>query len=244
NLGDPLGRAAHGRNLSLPEDLAPVSGMDVARNVARVLHPDYLAAVGFWALGRTLRLQVHRVLSIALEGASAAEEPPSGLRFVAVRNAGELRNMGQGLEDQLNEESGPSCRSILDAGGSLYALAEGEQVACQLNIRRGVVAVDSPTKLTLSFPDGSAFLDFLHTRDDYRGRGLATALIRYACGDIARVGTRSCLAHVRATNHSSLRAFRRCGWERRAAIFTTRSGRFLAAPGCRQAGMDVDPAGS
>lgn len=209
---------------------------------ARAFNRDYLAAIAFWAVGRTLRLQVHRVLSIPLERRNASTPPPPGMRFLAVHNSAELhglRERNPAIEDQLNDESGPSCQSIVAKGDAIYALVEAERVACQLNIRHGAIAVDSPTALTFSFAADSAFLDFLHTRDLYRGRGLARALIQYACDDAARLGMTRCFAHVRATNHSSLRAFRRCDWRPSAVILTARSGRFLGAPGCRRAGMDV-----
>lgn len=205
----------------------------------RTLHRDYFSAVAFWTIGRTLRLQVHQVLCIDLDAGCAAPASAPGMRLLAVRNEQDLAAVSPAIEEQLDEQSGPSCRSILARGGALYAIAEGERIACQLNIRRGTVQVDSPTTLTLAFPPGSAFLDFLHTREAFRGRGLAAALIRHACADIARHGTQRCFAHVRATNHSSLRAFRRAGWRRCAAILTTRSGRYIAAPGCLRAGMQV-----
>jgi GNAT superfamily N-acetyltransferase len=209
---------------------------------ARAFNRDYFAAVAFWVVGRTTRLQVHHVLSIPLEPRATPVPPPPAMRFLAVRNGAELRELrelNRTIENQLNEESGPSCQSIIDKGGAVYAVIEAERVACQLNIRHGAIAVDSPTALTFSFAAARAFLDFLHTRDEYRGRGLARALIQYACDDAARLGMRRCFAHVRATNHSSLRAFRRGGWQRSALILSTRSGRFLGAPGCRRAGMDV-----
>jgi L-amino acid N-acyltransferase YncA len=104
-----------------------------------------------------------------------------------------------------------------------------------------VVTVDSPTDLSLQLDAGTVFLNYLYTREPYRGRSLAGELIRLACADLAAKGLRRCLAHIRATNHASLASFKKAGWTRCGRIISTTSGRFIAALGCEQSGLRVQP---
>jgi ribosomal protein S18 acetylase RimI-like enzyme len=202
--------------------------------------PLYMSAVAYWAFGRVSRLQVHKVLVVDLSpDAGRGVALPTGFAFCALHDLHGLTELGAGVEEQIDQQSGLRCRSLLARGDRVYALVESGRVACQLNIRRGPVAVDSPTDLMFDFAVGDLFLNYLHTRDQYRGRGLASALIRLACADAARGGARRCLCHVRATNHSSIAAFCRCSWAQAARILTTRTGRFIAAPGCSSLGMTV-----
>jgi GNAT superfamily N-acetyltransferase len=208
--------------------------------VTRLADPHYLAAVFYWATSRVLRLQVHNVLTIALSRAAARiPELPPDYRFHAIRDTDQLAALGGAIEAQLNDQSGLSCRSMLARGDRIYAIVDSRGVACQLNMRRAPLTVDSPSELVFEFDADCRFLNYLYTRDDQRGRGLAGRLIRLAAADCADEGSTRCFSHVRATNHASLRAFRRCGWKRSARILSTRSGRFLAAPGCLAAGLAV-----
>ncbi|HRO58335.1 MAG TPA: GNAT family N-acetyltransferase [Burkholderiaceae bacterium] len=206
----------------------------------RLADPLYLSAVLYWGLSRVFSLQVHKVLAVPLSADTRQRiELPPGYSFHAVRNIERLSALGPSIEEQLDEQSGLSCRAMLARGDRIYAIVESDRVACQVNIRRGPLTVDSPSDLAFDFRNGDLFLNYLHTREDYRGKGLATKLIRLACADAADQQAMRCFSHVRATNHASLAAFRRCGWEEVARILSTRSGRFIAAPGCAAAGMKV-----
>lgn len=208
--------------------------------VRRLADPHYLAAVFYWATSRTLRLQVHDVLTIALSRETGRDpELPSHYRFHAIHDTDGLAVLGGAIEAQLNDQSGLSCRSMLARGDGIYTIVDSRGVACQLNMRRAPLTVDSPCELVFDFDADCRFLNYLYTRDDQRGRGLAGRLIRLAAADCAERGSTRCFSHVRATNHASLAAFRRCGWKRSARILSTRSGRFLAAPGCVGAGLNV-----
>lgn len=110
-----------------------------------------------------------------------------------------------------------------------------------MNVCQGEIDIDSPAPLRLSLSAGTVFLTFLHTRDRFRGHGLAVRLIDATVESEYAVGVDRLLAHIRATNFASMMAFRRAGWQPRAWIVSTRSGRFLGAPGCRRIGLAISP---
>lgn len=214
--------------------------MKRSRYVRRLADRHYLAAVFYWATSRILRLQVHDVLTIAPSRDNARNpELPPVYRFYAIHDVDQLTVLGGAVETQLDDHSGLSCRSMLARGDRIYAIVDSGGVACQLNMRRAPLAVDSPSRLVFDFGADGRFLNYLYTRDDQRDRGLAARLIELAVADCADGGSTRCFSHVRATNYASLAAFRRCGWKRSARILSTRAGRFLAAPGCRAAGLNV-----
>jgi ribosomal protein S18 acetylase RimI-like enzyme len=108
------------------------------------------------------------------------------------------------------------------AGYSVYFLADGSQVACQLNISPGpVVTIDTPRLLQLDIGDGSAYLAFLFTHPRFRRTGAASALVDAVCADLAQKGYRRVLTHVRRTNVASVNTFARMGWKRAATIWAT-----------------------
>jgi len=207
-------------------------------------NPLYLSAIFYWVLGKIFRVQVHKVLKINSPPIPChASEPPFGFDLLALREPSSLAGLHPSLEAQLNEESGVGCRTIVQGGDRIYAFVDRstKRVACQLNLRRGVILVDSPTDLILCLRNDSLFLNYLHTRPDYRGHGLATHLIQLAWADAASGEANHCFAHVRSTNVASLGAFRRSGWFEIGRILTTRSGRFISAPGCAVSGLRVRP---
>jgi GNAT superfamily N-acetyltransferase len=151
----------------------------------------------------------------------------------------ELQRLPAGMEEQLDEQGGLSCRSLFERGGRIYFFAAGAEVACQMSCREGEVTVDSPCDLVLGFEPDDSFLVYLYTRERHRGHGLARKLIDYVSADLAARGQRRCFAHIRATNHASLAAFRHAGWKLCGRIITTTSKRFIAAPGCRRARVRI-----
>lgn len=212
----------------------------IARLARELANPIYLSATMYWGLRKLTGVQFHRVVAADL---CAATSTPLALRLQmrVIKNINDLVQLPVGLETQLNEQSGLSCHKLLEQQARIYLMTDRDKLACQLNIRDGEVIVDSPIDLSLRLDSGTVFLNYLHTRDDYRGRGLAGELIRSACADLAEKGFRRCLAHIRATNHASLTAFRKAGWVPCGRIITTTAGRFIAAPGCEHAGMRVTP---
>lgn len=62
----------------------------------------------------------------------------------------------------------------------------------------------------------------LVTASNYRGRGLAPLLIRYASADMRRAGWRSLYTWMWHTHHASYHAFERAGWEQIAWVVEIR----------------------
>lgn len=206
----------------------------------KLTNPTYLSACFHWG-GRLLTgVQVHDVYSADLQSARRTL-PDSGLCFRVLETTNDLHTLPAGMEEQVDAQSGLSCRHLVENDARIYLLTHGEQLACQLNIRCGEVTIDSPTDLRLRFDADTAFLNYLYTREPYRGRSLAGELISRACDDLAQKGVRRCLAHIRATNHASLASFKKAGWMHCGRIISTTSGRFIAAPGCEKSGMLVQP---
>lgn len=208
----------------------------------RLTQPDYLAAIFFWGIRRAFRVQIHRILRLDLARVSISDIPnvPSGFALQVVSNQDDLRELPPNLEAQLNEQCGSSCRTLIEEGSEIYFLVEQDRVASQLNIRRGRVRVDSPTDLLFGFGESDAFLNYLHTREEYRGRNFAKILIDFACQKLACRGIDRCFSHVRGSNFASMTAFRRSGWAPCGYLLTSSSGRLLATPGCGRTGISVE----
>lgn len=207
----------------------------------KLKNPTYLSALAYWALRKLTRVQFHHVYAIELSQPQETVELANGLAISVVKDLGDLEKLPSGLEKQLNEQSGMSCRALCERGARVYFIHNEHDVACQLNISSDEVTVDSPTDLHFRLKASDTFLNYLYTRDAFRGYGLARKLIRYACSDLSKQGKQRCFAHIRATNHASLNAFKLCGWRVCGRIITTTSRRFLAAPGCAQSGILVTP---
>lgn len=213
----------------------------IRRITSRLTNVIYLSATAYWILRKLTGIQLHKVVAIdtTLTPLSISLEAP--LEIAVLKRIQDIDHLPSGMETQLDEQSGMSCRALCEHGAHLYFIHDGKNIACQLNILTGDIVVDSPTHLQFRFQERQAFLNYLFTRDSYRGHGLARQLIQYACNDLAKRGTQRCFAHIRATNHASLSTFRHSGWKQCGKIITTISGRFLAAPGCAQSGIDVAP---
>lgn len=212
----------------------------IALLARKLTNPIYLSASMYWGFRKLTRMQFHHVLAADLRSAMSTSLA-SPLQTRALETIDDLVQLPVGLETQLDEQSGLSCRTLLEQQARIYLITDGDRLACQLNIRDGEVIVDSPIDLSLRFDAGTVFLNYLYTRDAYRGRGLAGELMRFACEDLAKKGLWRCFAHIRATNHASLASFRKAGWTRCGRIITTTAGHFIAAPGCEHSGMRVTP---
>lgn len=208
---------------------------------SKLTNPTYLSALAYWALRKLTRIQFHHVYAVDLSQPQEAAGLENGFAVSVVKHLEDLENLPPGMEAQLNEQSGMSCRALCERGARLYFIHSGHDIACQLNINSGEVTVDSPADLHFRLNATDAFLNYLYTRDAFRGHGLARKLIRYACSDLSKQDKQRCFAHIRATNHASLNAFKLCGWRFCGRIITTTSRHFLAAPGCAQSGILVSP---
>lgn len=214
------------------------------RRLARNLtNRDYLSALFFWVIRRVTGVQVHRVMTLDLRervpGAGVTEA--SGLRVSVIRHPEDLDGLRRDIVEQLNEQSGSSCRTLVSRGDWVYFMTDDDRVACQMNVRHGSFEVDSPTDLAIRIEPRCSFWGHLYTRPDYRGKGVAGALLHHAADDSARAGVMRCYSHIRSTNHMSMRAVRKDGWVPAALMLTSASGRLLGAPGCRRIGLDVVP---
>lgn len=208
---------------------------------SKLTNRTYLSATLYWILRKLTGIQFHQVFSINVSAAPRDIQLTKPFEVSILERVEDVDCLPPGIEAQLNEQSGMSCRALCECGARLYFINDGKNVACQLNIRSSDVEVDSPTHLNLQFQCNDAFLNYLYTHDAYRGKGLARELILYACNDLERLGKQRCFAHIRATNHASLSAFQRSGWRQCCKIITTTSGRFLGAPGCPESGVKVSP---
>lgn len=205
----------------------------------KLARPEFIRAVAYWILRKSTRIQVHDILAISLQQQQqfALENTENGYQIFKVSHGMQLPDPL--IEQQLNEQSGASCRELIKQGHHVYYAVDVCNVAVQLNILHGEIRVDSPTNLLFSTAPEVIFLNYLHTRPEYRGLGLANRLIEYACRDQGELGLRRCLAHVRSTNYASHRAFGKAGWKRLGKIVTTKSGRLLSTPGCDELGLSV-----
>lgn len=53
---------------------------------------------------------------------------------------------------------------------------------------------------------------------EFRGKGIATALIRHSCADMAQRGVRRCFARIWHSNEPSIRAFEKADWKHVATV--------------------------
>ena len=214
------------------------------RLASNLTNRDYLSAVFFWIVRRLTGVQVHRVMTLELRGRVPGAEVADGsdLRFLVLRDPGDLEGLRSDIVEQLDEQCGSSCRALVSRGDWVYFVTDGDgRVACQMNVRHGSFEVDSPTDLAIRVGPQCSFWGHLYTRPDYRGRGVAGAILRYAADDSARAGLIRCYSHIRSTNHMSMRAVRKDGWVPAALMLTSASGRLLGAPGCKRIGLEVTP---
>lgn len=209
--------------------------------VRNLTNPIYLSAMNYWVLRKLSNIQFHKVYVTNLSATSPEGQPQGSLKISVLAQPEDIDHLPEGLEIQINEQSGMSCRSLCERGSRLYVIHDGQNIACQLNINMGEIDIDSPIDLRVKLQNGDTFLNYLFTRDKFRGRGLAGELLGYACNDLALLGKQRCFAHVRATNHASRKTFERSGWKECGKIVTTVSGRFIAAPGCAQSGIRISP---
>jgi GNAT superfamily N-acetyltransferase len=72
--------------------------------------------------------------------------------------------------------------------------------------------------LLWSLEDGEAILVDLVTASAFRGRGLASVLIRYASTDMRRAGWKSLYTWMWHTHRASYQAFERAGWHQIAWV--------------------------
>jgi len=205
---------------------------------ASLRQPEFLRATVFWALRKLTGFQVHDVFAISLSHHWDSDKTNHAHRFSSCKNDRNNRLLDPLIEGQLNNHSGPSCKELLDREFDVYYALDDRTVAVQLNMLHGQIIVDSPIDLQLCLGPRVAFLNYLYTHPEYRGRGLARSLMAYACSDQQRQGMQSCLAHVRSTNYSSQRVFGKAGWKRQGKIVTRRGG-LTTTHGCGSAGLAV-----
>ncbi|PLW81525.1 hypothetical protein CWI75_14915 [Kineobactrum sediminis] len=206
------------------------------KNLSR---PEFLRAVIFWALRKMTGVQIHDVFAKSLGHDTRDNQESIGRVLPLFKFYRSQSLLDPIVEDQLNEHSGASCRELIAQGCHVYYALDGSKVAVQLNILYGKTTVDSPIDLLFSLAPGVAFLNYLYTRPECRGLGLANHLMAFACSEERQMGIHKCLAHVRSTNHASQRAFNKAGWKRRGRIVTTRGGNLLGTQGCASLGLNI-----
>jgi ribosomal protein S18 acetylase RimI-like enzyme len=180
-----------------------------------------LSGTVVWLMKKTFRVEPYIFLETVLDP-HAQPATLSRFAFHRIVSPNDLVAIDAQVQEQLNERAGRPVERLVHTGNSVYFLADGFRVACQLNISPGpVVAIDSPRPLQIEMGDRCAFLAFLFTDPRYRRIGLASALVDAVRADLAREGYRRVLAHVRRTNVASVGAFARMGWRQVATIWFT-----------------------
>jgi ribosomal protein S18 acetylase RimI-like enzyme len=180
-----------------------------------------LSGTAVWLMKKAFRVEPYIFFETGLEP-NARTATPSRFAFHRIVSPDDLVAIDAQVQYQLNKHAGRPVERLVYTGNSVYFLADGSRVACQLNISPGpVVTIDSPRPLQIDMGDRCAFLAFLFTDPQYRRIGLASALIDAVRADLAREGYRRMLAHVRRTNVASIGAFARMGWRRVATIWVT-----------------------
>lgn len=209
------------------------------RKVRQLWNPLFLRATLYWLIRRLAFIQFHDVYVIEPKPEFVPPDSERPRALTVLKHIDDLTELPEGLEDELNEQSGRSCRHVIRQGGWVYVLTDRDNLVCQSNVRFGEITVDSPTDLVMRFSGDSAFINYLYTRKAYRGGGSATDLLSLIVEDMCRFGKKRCVAHIRATNYKSIAAFRRAGWKLGGRIISTTSGSLIATPGCRKIGMLV-----
>lgn len=215
--------------------------MHLLKKLQSRTNPTYLSSVFFWLLRKTTGLQVHLLYSADLSQEKNFSPNINNCIVSVVSSAADLSKLEPCIESQLNEHSGMSCKDLINLGSRVYFLQKNEKIVCQLNLRQGEIFVDSPTELLIRTKDKTAFLNYLYTAPDYRGLGLAKQLIFYSWQDLSKAGFEHCLAHIRATNYNSRKAFESASWKKCGHIITRKDGRFVSARENGPARLNIQP---
>jgi GNAT superfamily N-acetyltransferase len=141
-----------------------------------------------------------------LAATAIAPEPPAGMSF------GRLESLSAGPVP---------CAELRDR--FYYAGEDAYGYGLFLDQRLAAVCwFWGPTRfhdpLLWDLAKGEAILVDLVTASNFRGRGLAPLLIRYASADMQQAGWRSLYTWMWHTHHASYHAFERAGWEQVASV--------------------------
>lgn len=189
-----------------------------------------LLASSWWLIGRLLRLDVYYFLvrdlaSYATASSLGRSQSPEFLKLTSLND---LAKAGPVLRNTLSLHSGRSPDIVINDGGAMYAFRNGASVCAQLNVQLSPIStVDTPIPMQICAAEDTAFLSFLYTYPEYRGRSMARKLIAATSHDLERMGLKRFLTHVSASNIPSLLAFKAAGWQKAGLIITSKKGQIV-----------------
>jgi len=203
----------------------------------------------FWLMKILLRIEVYFFYSIDLNQQQSLSSSSFGkgskkipYRFISLNTLRDIAIYPSETIEQINSQSGRGVSQLVHRNAGVYAFIEENQVMSQANIDRNtVIQVDSPTHLDIHLKSGDVFLGYLYTYQDYRGRGMAAALLENICENLSNCGYSRIVTHIRSTNVASLNTFRKGGWFKIGWIIISVKGHLLLTHGLSKSGITVFP---
>lgn len=194
------------------------------------LSPGGVAATAWWISNKVLRTEAYQLLACRYSTQPTGEIPPSRFLFHFVSQPEEASGLPESVLTQLESQTRQGIADLARQGSSVYFLASGSSVACQLLVVRGPdIRVDVPAGLRLGVGNDGAFVSYVYTHAAFRRMGAARELLLRVGKDLGRRGIGFAVAHVSVTNVPSLQTFARAGWKSVGMMAFTRGGRLLFA---------------
>lgn len=188
-------------------------------------------------VGRVLPLRILLVRVHDMDGLRRGfEAPPSGyeLRIIPPREV-----VSDAFDDTAIR-TGTFLREALERGDELVAAYENEKIVSYGWCSTGPTPFSED--LTISFSPEYVYGYRAHTTARHRGKGLHTAVIRYAGESVAAARGKGMVAFVDASNDRSLISEARVGHMDRtgmAIVWAGRKLRYWASPLCRRVGFSL-----
>lgn len=148
----------------------------------------------------------YHIYSRAIANGEAQAPAVEGLRFARVDRAQTVVSPDTLIREQ---------ESYFGADTYAYACLEGERIVALCFFWYGD---RYRTRNFWPLAEQEAKLVQIVTLPEQRGKGIASALILYACGDMRHQGFLRLYARIWHSNGSSLRAFQRAGWSHIATV--------------------------
>lgn len=203
----------------------------------------------FWLMKILFRIEVYFFYSIDLNQQQSLSSSSFGkglkkipYRFISLNTLRDIAIYPSETIKQINSQSGRGVSQLVHRNAGVYALIEEDQVMSQANIDRNtVIQVDSPAHLNIHLKSGDVFLGYLYTYQDYRGRGMAAALLKNIRENLSNYGYLRIVTHIRSTNVASLNTFRKCRWSKIGWIIISVKGHLLLTHGLSKSGITIFP---
>jgi hypothetical protein len=183
-------------------------------------------ATGWWLLKKLGRIDAYHILAYRDSAASLREGGRKRFNFASISTKADIELLQPAMHSELEDHSGRDLSSLVDEDATVYFIAEGRQVVCQLVIsRRREIRLDVPSGVIFDIGPRTAFLSYLFTHINYRRIGAARELLEYVWKELASSSCDRVIAHVQVTNVPSLGIFAAAGWHRIGTIWKVASWR-------------------